>query len=344
MQRILVRLPGAKLGDFLMTTPLLAGLRTTYPQAQITLLLWPPKPGPWLTASSPLFDSTLWDDAAGRFRGIGGVLRLSREIRSRNFDAALSLHSGSRSAWAFRWAGIPLRIGTTGKYYRRLFTHNIRQDRGAPDRHEVEYNFDMGRVLGVSGDPGPMRFPITDSDEATAETLLGADRRPTVVLNPTYGGSSRPWPTDRFLVVARRLVEEAGVRVAVTGLASDAPTTAPLVAALGSSALDLTGKTGVGAMAAVLRRSALHLSIDTGTSHLAAAVQTPCVTLFPSSEHWEQRIRWRPWQTEARLIGPATRCAGCLPERCHRQGVACVESITVESVAEAALASLAVPA
>src|SRR5690606_22645893 len=53
--------------------------------------------------------------------------------------------------------------------------------------------------------------------------------------------------------------------------------TARVRAALGDAAIDLTGRTDIGQLAALLERAALLVCNDTGPSHLAAALRTPSV-------------------------------------------------------------------
>ena len=350
MKRILVRMtgthPGAKLGDFLMATPALAGLRLAHPDAEITLLLGPPQTGPCF-ADPALFNNILWDDAEKADAGLRGSYRLLRQIQERRFDAFVALNSRSHLAWICRLANIPRRIGSTGKYHRALYTENVAQDRGSPDRHEIEFNYDLMRPLGVSGTPGPMIFPVTPEAEAEAERLLCAARldaeQPCIVLNPTYGGSSRALPADCFAQAARRLNCETGLPILLVGGAQDAAENACLARTIGVGVHDLTGKTSVAVLAALLRQSALHISIDTGTMHLAAAMKTPCLTVFPFMEHWEQRVRWRPWQTEQRLIGPRLRCSDCVPGKCRRTQNVCLDSIQPVEIAEAALELLIPP-
>ena len=343
LERILVRLPGAKLGDFLMTTPALAGLRTAHPRARITLLLWPAQPGIWLEGH-PLFDDMLWDDQAGIYAGSGGTWRLFQQIRSPRFDAAVSLYGGGRYAWLFRLANIPLRIGCTRKSYGRLYTHNFTANRSAPDRHEVEYNFDMMRPLGAVGAPGPMIYPFTVEEDAEAGRLLtarGWDGAPLVIVNPSHGGSSRRWPPERFVAAAKRIAEERGVQIALTGIPMDRAENALIADAIGPESLDLTGDTSVGVLGAILKRSALHLSVDTGTAHLAAVMGVPCVTVFPASQYWDERIRWSPWMTETRVIGPTVRCTPCGLYACSRTQTACIDSVGAETVSRAAVELLA---
>ncbi len=338
--------PGAKLGDFLMATPALAGLRRAHPDAEITLLLWPPQANPHC-ADTTLYNKILWHGTEGANANVGESYRLLRQLREHRFDAFVALNSRSHLAWVCRLANIPKRIGSTGKYHKALYTENIAQDRGNPDRHEIEYNYDLTRPLGVCGTPGPMVFPVEPEAEAEAErlrraTLQDADH-PYIVLNPTYGGSSRALPASCFAQVAQRLRLDTNIPILLTGGDQDTEENACLIRAIGQGVYNLAGKTSVGVLAALLRKSALHISVDTGTMHLAAAMQTPCVTIFPFMEHWEQKIRWLPWQTAHRIIGPDQRCSNCAPGNCKRTQTVCMESIKPIKVAEAALELLAAP-
>jgi ADP-heptose:LPS heptosyltransferase len=335
---VLVRIHGNRLGDLLLLTPLVAALRDQL-HAAVTLMQGPEKPEPWL-AGHPLFADTWWDDRGERDAVWWGTARLQREVRDRRFDAALMVSGGWRYVWSFWRAGIPIRVGSTVSRFRgALMTHNLSQNRDFPDRHEVEYNFDLGRPLGLTGEPGPLVYPIPAEDAATADRLLSAagvgraDR--LVVLNPTFGGSSRPWPAERFIRVGRAIAAHAGARIILTGTAPDRPANDAIARVLGPASLDLTGRTTVSVLGAILRRSALHLSIDTGTSHLAAAMGTPCVTIFPYYLHWDRRRRWHPWRTPVRLVGPGARCDVCRPGHCVQTQATCVDSVSTDAVLDA---------
>ena len=341
-ERILIRLPGSKLGDFMMTTPMLVGLRRALPDAHITLQLWPNAVTSWLPPPGELrlYDDLLWDDSAGAYSGAGGYLAWVRELKSRRFDAAVSLHGGKRTAWSWWMAKIPVRIGNVPRELGPLFTRNDRQNRGRPDRHEVEYNFDMVRPLGLTGSPGPMVWQISEQDRLEANQLLDSlgriKGRPLAVVNPTHGGSSRLWQADRFAAVAAKLASGSGVQIALIGSKENSATSAKLLPTIANDALDLTGATSLPVLAAILEKAALHLSIDTGTMHLAAAVGTPCVTVMPLASFWDSRIRWQPWATEHRLIGPSERCTDCIPGLCRRRQTVCIDSISVDQVTNAA--------
>src|SRR5690606_27068846 len=96
------------------------------------------------------------------------------------------------------------------------------------------------------------------------------------VLHPGASVPRRRWPEAHFAAVGRTLLAR-GCTVVLTGTESEHDVTARVRAALGDAAIDLTGRTDIGQLAALLERAALLVCNDTGPSHLAAALRTPSV-------------------------------------------------------------------
>ena len=348
-ERILVRVCNSKLGDVLMATPTLEGIRRSHPNAKITLLLPLPTPGDWIE-QHPLVDSILWEQPRGRRQNLAETWRLLTTLRRRRFDAVIDLRLRSRYAWLYWLARIPFRSASSTKYYAALLTHNVVFDFDNPDRHEVEYNYRIASPLGLDGYAGDMILPISATEEIDAQHLLTRSGiRPDenfVALNLTFGGSSRLWPLERFGEAALGIHRETGLRIVLIGGEAAAEDACDLTQLLPASTVDLRGKTSIPVLAALLKRAALHLSVDTGTSHLAAAMRTPCVTIFTFFEYWQQRIRWQPWHTALRTVGPQTRCASCpnAHEICTRQEMTCIESVSTQQVIDSALELLTLAA
>ena len=145
--------------------------------------------------------------------------------------------------------------------------------------HEVERHLRLLEHLGLpTGASRALEWPLTAQEEAEAAALgLGH----YAVLHPGATSASRRWPVERFAAVARGLAG-AGLTVAVGGVPSERATTAALIAAAGVPVVDLTGRTSLGAYAALLRDAAVTVANDTGTAHLSAAVGGRVVTLFLS--------------------------------------------------------------
>lgn len=97
-----------------------------------------------------------------------------------------------------------------------------------------------------------------------------------------------------------------------------------------NDALDLTGKTNLIQLAALLEQCRLLLTNDTGTMHVATAVNIPVVALFGSTDP----ASTGPWGDGNVVIRKNVPCSPCMKRVCptdHR----CMELITVEEVEEA---------
>jgi N-acetylglucosaminyldiphosphoundecaprenol N-acetyl-beta-D-mannosaminyltransferase len=163
-----------------------------------------------------------------------------------------------------------------------------------------------------------------------------------VVVHAGSGGYSRArrWEPAKFAAVADRLAAERGLPLALVGGAGD--DTAAVKAALRAPALDLSGQTTVGQLAAVLERAAVFVGADSGVMHLAAAAGAPVVAVFGPSNHQA----WGPWTPQGRAIvaRSAPECSPCsyvghgvgLREGCAAR--TCMKLVTADQVAEAALA------
>jgi hypothetical protein len=115
--------------------------------------------------------------------------------------------------------------------------------------------------------------------------------RPMVVLNPGANQSTRAWPAARFGELARVLHGD-GFAAVVVGAASDASTCAAVAQSAGVPVVDLSGKTTIPELAALLERAALVVTNDTGTAHVAAAAGARVLGLYGDTAGFRQTAPW----------------------------------------------------
>jgi ADP-heptose:LPS heptosyltransferase len=160
------------------------------------------------------------------------------------------------------------------------------------DEHEVWRHLHLVERLGVPLPPGAdrMQLAVSPTEEAAHRELLaatGLQPRGYVVLHPGASSPSRRWPVARFAAVGDALAAE-GLAVALTGVPAERELTWAVAAAMTAPVTDLTGRTTLGGLAALLRDAAALVGNDTGSAHLAAAVGGRSVTVFLPGEPW----RW----------------------------------------------------
>jgi heptosyltransferase-2 len=247
----------------------------------------------------------------------GAWARAAWRLRRRGYGRAVLLAPSFRAALFARLAGARRRRGTPTDGRAWLLTERAPRVE-APGEHRVRFYL---RVAGVAGDgdgevPVPrLRVPA----EARAELdALGArgDGAPVVGIFPGSRAPARRWPADRYAELARRLAAR-GLRVWVFGDARERELTARVAAAAGARGLDWGGRTSLPVLAAALARCRWLVTNDTGPLHLAAALGTPVIAVFGSSDPRRTGPVGVPHRVLWRRDLP---CVPCLRNACPRRG------------------------
>ncbi len=308
-------------GNMVMFTPTLPVLRELMPNARITMACF----GAEAQIAGPLVDSIIKlpkDPDTGRC----DVAYLERAVAKEKFDIALYP--------PFTNLGKP-----TPELERLIPFHVVHPKIDYSSKHEVQHNYDIARILGAKGEPGPMQCP-TES--------FGQLRLPKKYIAMHPGSSSsehmqkKRWPNQRWASLIDQLVEKNKTVVIVGGpdeqedvesilaLISERNTHG-VVAMFDNSMLSLR-QTGM-----LLKNAQAVISNDSGMMHMAAATQTPLVAIFgPTSES-----KNGPWGSKDlyRIVRKQVHCSPCYvasPENllaCRKQ--ICLESITVSDVIQA---------
>ena len=258
-QRILVIKLGA-LGDFVLAFGPFAAIRAAHPGAAITLLTTAPFAD--LATTAPWFDAVLVDSRP-RWWNLPALVRLRRALRG--FDFVYDLQTSGRSGRYFRMAGRPPWSGIAAG------ASHPHANPGRDAMHTLDRQREQLQAAGVADAPVDLTWLPPDCLDIPA---------PFAVLVPG-AAPHRPakrWPAENFGRLAQ-LLDQGGIRPVVAGSRSETPL-AQTIAAACPATLDLTGRTTLPELAALLARATVAIGNDTGPMHLAAAVGTRCVVLF----------------------------------------------------------------
>jgi len=331
---LLVRAPNW-LGDAVMTTPALAGVRDAFPDARIALLAKPPVAE--LFRHHPDVDEVIVYERPGRHEGASGRLRLGGELRRRRFDGALLLQNAFDAALIAFLGRIPERAGYPTDGRRILLTLPVPLTPGILERHEVEYYLCLLDGLGIPRPvPASLKLAVTEEErEAMATRLasLGLERGASIIaINPgaTYGSAKR-WYPDRFAEVADALSAEWGAGVVVVGSTAEAPLAGEIEAAMRTPPINLAGKMTVRELMALLSLSSFLVTNDSGPMHIGAALGVPLVAIFGPTD-WR---RTSPWTSRAKVVRVEMDCSPCRRRTCDR-GHECMLGVTPGMVVDAA--------
>jgi len=154
------------------------------------------------------------------------------------------------------------------------------------DRYIVHTMLRLAEALGLPTCGDNLEFPITDQDVAavrslwTEHGLLG--HAPIVGMHPGANVAYRRWPPGYFAQAADGIIERYGARIVFTGTSSEHLIIADILDQMRhpSQAHDLSGRTELGALAALFDQLNFLITNSTGSLHIAVARRCPSITIF----------------------------------------------------------------
>jgi ADP-heptose:LPS heptosyltransferase len=304
MERVVLVRALKGLGDFLCVVPALRALRAALPHSHITLL-GPKSSEALATRFSHYIDELL------PFPGFPGIPEAPVDVtrlpaffaqaQACRFDLAPQMHGNGALMNPFT---VMLGARTNAGYHAP----------GAycpdPERfllleesdHEVQRWLRLLEHLGVPSLGRQLEFPLTQTDWDLLQGVPEAAdlyKSRYIVIHPGASEMSRRWSLQNFASVADYLARD-GFRVVLSGVSDEAGIADDVAARMRYPAVNLAGRTGLGALAALLSEASLLVSNDTGVSHLAAALRVPSVILFMASDPQ----RWAPLNRDLhRIVG-----------------------------------------
>lgn len=321
----------AFLGDVVLTTPLIRRLATEGPVDVVATPL-----GASLLARNPDVRAVIVYDKRGADRGMAGLLRLARRLRTGGYARACFAQASVRSGALALLAGIPERVGFAGAAGRHFYTRRVTF---RDDRHHAERLLRLA-IGAEAPDPPrealrPALFPSAKDDAAATRLLAdaGLADRPFVALAPGSVWATKRWPG--YPALAALLAPTAGV--VVVGAEADRPLADEIVRAVhdaGGVAADATGRLSLLASTALIGRARALVTNDSAPLHLASAAGTPTVAIFGPTV---PEFGFGPLASRAAVVGldalPCRPCDRHGPQRCPLGHWRCMRDVTAADVA-----------
>lgn len=341
-----------RIGDVLLTTPVVRSLKAAAPHAAIDMLVFSGTED--VVAANPDIRHvwTLPTRASVR-----ASLALLSKIW-RRYDLGLSVLPGDRPvfyAWAAGQHSVAAVTPERKSWWKRLLLGG-QESFDNHDTHTVVMNLRLLKSLGVPAIPTPI-VSWAPEDVAAARAVfpsLEVSER-YAVLHVTPKFVYKAWTPSGWAMLGRWLGDH-GVKVVVVGgpSADERGTVAKILEGLPSDVIDLTGQVTVRALGVILSRAALYVGTDTAVTHMAAALGVPTIALFGPSNP----VKWGPWpkawpaeslspwkkvgsqrQGNVAVLQGEGACVPCLHEGCgrHVDSVSdCLQQLSIHRVIEAA--------
>jgi ADP-heptose:LPS heptosyltransferase len=259
-------------------------------------------------------------------RGLATFASFARSLRERKFDLAIDLQGLLRSGLMTAATGASYRVGLAEarEGAGRFYSHRIATN---PDTtHAVDKMMHLVASFGIEATPSFLPA-ISQQDHAWAVRSLLACAGPRLVVNVGARWLTKRWPPTRFAEVARRAVAELGASLIAVGAREDRALVEELKSVLGEiPILDLSGRTTLPQLAAVMSASDCVLSNDTGPLHLAAATGVRVVGVYTCTSP----AKTGPYGIDAVSVASKVWCAGSCVKTCSR--MECMGELTADRV------------
>jgi predicted lipopolysaccharide heptosyltransferase III len=286
-----------RIGDLILTTPAIAAVREKFPESKLTVVI---------SAES----KTLAHAIAGvnrilimprGFAGFGTIAAIARG----KFDYCVDFTRNDRSAFlvllsrakkrivSFR---IKVRSKFRTRFYNEFVEHRMR------DMHVIDYHLALLEPLGISNASRAVRLELPKSSRATADELLSAHniRKGFIVFHPGSARAEKFWNAQRWADVIKHAADDHDIDLVLTGGSSPLEQThiSDIKSKVRHSVVDLSGKTDLLTLAALIAKARLLITVDSAPMHLASASRTPQVILFGPTNPFH----WRPRESPALIL------------------------------------------
>ena len=332
-----------RLGDVLLTTPLIRSIKRAFPQASIDALVFAGTEG--ILAGNPDVANVL---TLPQRPHAGETLALMLRLCKR-YDLALSTQTGDRptllAVTAGRQSAGPVETDGVGAAVKRIaLSRSVVSDRG---QHRVVDILRLAELIGV-----PAHAEIVCPAGGARPAL--APSQPYAVIHAAPMFTYKRWTAAGWRALAAAL-HERGLGTVTTGAATDRAYLDDVWR--DSTVVRLDGKLDWPGLSALLAAARVYIGPDTAITHLAAATGAPTVALYGPTDPrlwgpWPLGGLDRPWAAAGTiqhrgnvwLVQNPLPCLPCQLEGCERRldsHSQCLDELTAAQVVSAVDQALA---
>lgn len=352
-KRVLV-IRSDKVGDVVLTVPMLRELRKNLPNANITLVVKPEVYN--IVELCPYVNEVLKFDShiKGKLIKVRMFFRLLvfalKHLWTKSYDLALVPRWGKDyyfSAWIALLSRAKERIGYYQSVshmdrYQGLYTYILNEKRHL---HWVEYCLNMLRQIGFNVEDTSLELWLDDDYELFTSKLFEVNNIDLndfiVAVSISPANTRRMWPTSSFIELSSWLINICNMKVILIGAEMEEIIGKEMECELSGKVINLIGKTSLRETAAILKRCNLFIGGDSGPMHIAAAAKTPVIEISchpknGSESHFNSPVHFAPWGISNIILRPDLALSPCV-DGCESNKPHCISQVDVEDVKSAVL-------
>ncbi len=251
-------------------------------------------------------------------------------LKKTTADTILHIFPDKEVAKAAFQAGIPLRAGTSHRWFHWLYCNKrVHFSRKKSRLHEAQLNLKLLQPLGIT-----QHFSLEELETFTGfqhvpsvpdalQPLLRPDRF-NLILHPKSKGSARECPMENYFNLAQLLPEDH-YSIFITGTPQEGELIKKQKAEIFSlpHVTDLTGKCTLAELTGFIAGADGLLACSTGPLHIAASLGKFAIGIYPPMRPIHPG-RWAPLGKKTTVLVEQKNCDDCRKTSdCH-----CIRSIT----------------
>ncbi len=317
-----------KIGDIILTTPVIEVIRNNFPSAFISFLSDVKTEA--LIKNNPYLDEVITLDKRGKHKGILGFLKILNQTRKRKFDLAINFHPANRVHLMCFLAGIPNRAG----YDRKLGWLNnckVKHIKQLGEKSEADYNFDLLAEIGMNKVSHNQTIIVGQSAlNRINEDLKNKNIEDFIIIHPGASCKSKLWLLENFIALAKKIIKEKHLKVIFILGPYESSMREGIENELGSD-IEIYQNLRLEDLIALIFKTSALISNDSGPMHIADAFNKPLIAIFGRIQPGLSFKRWGPLNKNAIIVHKDVGCRECLAHNCKKDFL-CLKEVTVDDV------------
>lgn len=315
-------------GDMIMAQSLFIKLKQQNPQGLIDVMA-PAWSEPMLAAMPEVNKSIVMPIGHGE-AGLKKRYQLGKSLRERQYDRAIIMPNSFKSALIPFWAKIPERIGFKGEMRFGLINKMHILDKSVLTMTVQRYVALAEEPTNRAPNYAKPALKIDQTDQlVTLEALQLNTEKPVLALCPgAEYGPAKCWPAKYYADVASRAIKQ-GWDVWILGSEKDKTTAQEIKKIVNhKNCHSLAGRTSLHQVMVLLSIASHVISNDSGLMHVAAAVSTPVIAVYGSSDP----SYTPPLSYNAQIAYLDLKCSPCFKRECPLGHLDCLNELTPDFV------------
>jgi len=305
----------SNVGDVILTLPVLSALKDNFKDAFIDVVSGP-RPEHVFKKDPRINRIFIYDKHAG----LNDKIEFIKKLRNERYDLAVDMRSSL----------IPILIGAKNRTSMII----CRGQACLPPtfKHKRLVHLDRLRPLGIKYRE-QRNIYIDEKDRQGIESLLkdkGVEKEDIIIgISPGSRSPLKQWHKQGFVEVIKDILKQLEYKVILIGDINEAALSEKISQEVNHpNLIDLTGKTSLNELFALIERFKLLITGDNASLHIASDLGVRVIAIFGPTDPEE----YGPQDHEDIVIRKNLKCSPCKKAVCRLGTHECMESISAEEI------------